>query len=105
MIKRQFTKVPKPMSNPAAGALQDTLKHYGLSNAEAARAMNIPRSRLSDIFSGRKGVSADTALRFEQYLSISAELILRLQAKYDFYKAYHDKNKEIQKEVKKLASV
>ena len=35
-----------------------------------------------DIFAGRKGVSADTALRFERYLGISAALLIRLQAEY-----------------------
>ncbi len=102
MIPRDQKKVPRPVANPAAGAMRDTLEHHGLSNAEAARAMCIPRSRLTDIFAGRKGVSADTVLRFERYLGLSAEALLRLQAKFDFYKAYHAKNLEITREVQPL---
>ena len=102
MIPRDSKRVPRPVANPAAGAMRDTLAHYGLSNAEAARAMSIPRSRLTDIFAGRKRVSADTALRFERYLGLPAEALVRLQAKFDFYKAYHAKNSEIAREVHPL---
>ena len=92
----------RPVANPASGAMRDTLAHYGLTNAEAARAMSIPRSRLTDIFAGRKRVSGDTAVRFERYLGMPAEALLRLQAKFDFYKAYHAKNSEIAREVRPL---
>lgn len=61
--------------------------------------MAIPRSRLSDIFNGRKGVSADTALRFERYLGISAGLLMRLQSEYDLSKAVSDKGPQIEQEV------
>jgi len=57
----------------------------------AARNMAIPRSRLSDISAGRKGVSADTALRFERCLGISVVLLIRLQAEYDLSKAVAEK--------------
>ena len=57
------------------------------------------RSRLSDIFAGRKGVSADTALRFERYLGISAALLIRLQAEYDLSKAVADKGPQIIREI------
>ena len=99
MIPRDPKKAPKPVSNPAAGMIQDVLEHHGISNAEAARAMKIPRSRLTDVFAGRKGVSADTALRVQQYLGVPAEALLRLQAKFDFYKAYHAKSEDITREV------
>ena len=102
MIKRDTTKVPKRMLNAAASLIEDTLVHCGVSKAEAARAMNIPRSRLSDIIAGRKGVSADTALRFEQCFAVRAEWLMRLQAKYDYYKAYHEKAQDIKNEVKPL---
>ncbi len=61
--------------------------------------MAIPRSRLSDIFAGRKGVSADTALRFERYLGVSAGLLIRLQAEYDLSKATAEKGPAIRREI------
>jgi len=91
------------LSNPAAGLIEDTLEYLGITHARAARDMGIPRSRLSDIFAGRKGVSADTALRFERYTKSPAELLIRLQAEYDFRKAQREKLPEIKKTVKPAA--
>jgi len=91
--------IPLPTSNPAAGLIEDTLLHYGISRAEAARAMAIPPSRLCDIIKGRKGVSADTALRFEQCFKISSEWLMKVQASYDYSKAFHTKAAKIRKEV------
>lgn len=95
-------KTPDLKTNPAAGALQDALEHERVSAAQAARAMRIPRSRLCDIFADRKGVSADTALRFERYLGIPAALILQLQSDYDLSKAVREKGKVVEREVEPL---
>jgi addiction module HigA family antidote len=89
----------KILTNPASGLIQDELEVRSISAAQAARDMAIPRSRLSDIFAGRKAVSADTALRFERYLNISASLLIRLQAEYDLSKAEQEKGSRIQSEI------
>lgn len=89
----------KLRTNPAAGLIHDELEAREVPAAGAARDMAIPRSRLSDIFNGRKGVSAETALRFERYLGISAGLLIRLQSEYDLSKAVADKGPRIQREV------
>jgi addiction module HigA family antidote len=89
----------KLSTNPAAGLIHDELETRRIPAAKAARDMAVPRSRLSDIFAGRKGVSADTALRFERYLGIPAVLLIRLQAEYDLSKALADKGSQIKREV------
>jgi len=91
--------IPKLKTNPAAGLIADSLEHAEISAAEAARDMGIPRSRLSDIFGGRKGVSADTALRFQSYLGISAVLLMRLQSDFDLSKAAEETGAQIRKSV------
>jgi len=63
---------PHLHSNPAAGLIEDALAFHGLTQAQASRDMKIPRSRITDIFAGRKGVSADTALRAQRDLGIPA---------------------------------
>jgi hypothetical protein len=88
------------MSNPAAGLIEDTLEYLGISHAQAARDMGIPRSRLSDMFAGRKGVSVDTALRFERYTKSPADLLIRAQAEYDLRKAQKEKLSEIKRTVR-----
>jgi addiction module HigA family antidote len=90
----------KLRTNPAAGLIRDELEARYIPAARAARDMAIPRSRFSDIFAGRKGVSADTALRFERYLGVSAALLIRLQAEYDLSKAHTDKGPQIKREIR-----
>jgi addiction module HigA family antidote len=86
-------------TNPASGLIRDELEARSIAAAQAARDMAIPRSRLSDIFAGRKAVSADTALRLERYLGISAALLVRLQAEYELSKASAEKGPRIQLEI------
>jgi len=89
----------KLQTNPAAGLIYDELEARRIPAATAARDMAIPRSRLSDIFAGRKGVSADTALRLQQYLGIPAGLLIRLQAVFDLSRAESEKGAAIRREV------
>ena len=86
-------------NNPAAGLLRDELDERRITPAQAARDMHIPRSRLSDIFAGRKGISADTALRVERYLGVAASLLLRLQADFDLSKAKREKGRQVERDV------
>lgn len=86
-------------TNPAAGLIQDELEAREIAPATAARDMGIPRSRLSDIFAERKGISADTALRIERYLGVSASLLMRLQADFDLSKAAREIGATIEKTV------
>lgn len=39
------------------------LEEIGLSANQLAKALDIPQSRLSEIIRGRRGISAETALR------------------------------------------
>ena len=89
----------KLRTNPAAGLIRDEMEAHNIPAAQAARDMAIPRSRLSDISADRKGVSADTALRFERYLGTSAALLIRLQAEYDLSKAEAGKGSQIRREI------
>ncbi len=99
MIELQKNEIPVPGANPAAGMIKDTLDYHGATQVEVAKAMRISPSVLCDILKGRKGVSADFALRFERCLGISAQWLLDLQNQHDFSKAYHGKIEKIEREV------
>lgn len=66
-IPRDPIKIPKPLSNPAAAVIRDTLEHHGITQVEAARVMNISTSQFSDVIRQRKGVSAFIASRFQGF--------------------------------------
>lgn len=101
-IPRDSTKIPKPLSNPAAAVIRDTLEHHGFTQADAAKAMNISTTQLSDVIRQRKGVSASIALRFQACFGVPGDFLIRLQAQHDFQKASHAKGPEIRREVKAL---
>jgi len=67
--------------------LKEFLEPVGVSQADAARRMNIPFQRLNAIVKGRRGVSADTALLFEALTGWDAQIWLTLQAKWDLWHA------------------
>ena len=70
-------------THPGEMLLKEFLEPLGVSQAEAARRMNIPFQRLNAIVKGRRGVSADTALLFEALTRWDAQIWLTLQAKWD----------------------
>jgi antitoxin HigA-1 len=67
--------------------LEEFFKPLGISQVEAARRMGIPLNRLNEIVRGRRGVSADTALRLARLLGTSPEFWLNLQMACDLYRA------------------
>jgi antitoxin HigA-1 len=63
------------------------LRPAGLTQVEAARRMGIPLNRLNEIIRGRRGVTADTALRLGRLFDMSPEFWMRLQADWDLWHA------------------
>jgi addiction module HigA family antidote len=74
-------------THPGEVLLEEFLKPLGLSQVEAAHRMAIPMNRLSEIVRGRRGVTADTALRLAKLLGTSPEFWMNLQATHDLYRA------------------
>src|SRR5580658_3899131 len=67
--------------------LQDELTARGLTAHALALKLRVPANRLTEIPNGRRGVSADTALRLSRYFGPSAARWLNLQSQYDLARA------------------
>jgi len=102
-ILRNPLKIPKPLSNPAAALIRDTIAHHGVTQVEAAEAMKISKAQLSNVIRQTKGVSANLALRVQFCFGIPGDLLTRLQAQFDFQKAFHAKNEDVQTELRAIA--
>jgi addiction module HigA family antidote len=63
--------------------LADELEEIGVSATELARLLEVPANRISQILSGKRAITADTALRLGQYFGTSADLWLNLQKQYE----------------------
>lgn len=68
---------------PGEILFEDFMKPLGLSINALAREIDVPPNRISEIVSGKRAVTADTALRLGKYFSVSPEIWLGLQADYD----------------------
>jgi addiction module HigA family antidote len=59
------------------------MKPLGVSINALAREIAVPPNRISEIVSGKRSITADTALRLGKYFGVSPEIWLGLQADYD----------------------
>jgi addiction module HigA family antidote len=79
--------------------LADELNQLGVSAAELARILHVPRNRITQILAGKRAITADTALRLGQWLGTGPELWLNLQKSYELRLAEQQVGKEIKKTI------
>jgi len=75
--------------------LADELEEINISAAELARLLAVPANRISQILAGKRGITADTALRLAQYFGTSAEFWMNLQQTYELDLARKEAGKDI----------
>jgi addiction module HigA family antidote len=76
-----------PAIPPGEILLEEYLEPMGLGQVEAARRLGISLNRLNEIVLGKRGITADTALRLSRMLKTSPQLWMRLQADWDLHQA------------------
>ena len=87
---RTITRDPDwlgPAISPGEMLLEEFLKPLGLGQLEAARRLGVSLNRLNEIVLGKRGISADTALRLGRLLKTSPQFWMRLQADWDLHEA------------------
>ena len=62
---------------------EEFMKPLGVSINALAREIAVPPNRISEIVSGKRAITADTALRLGKYFGASPEIWLGLQADHD----------------------
>jgi antitoxin HigA-1 len=90
--------------HPGEVLREDFMKPLGLSANALARALSVPTPRINDIVRGRRGVSADTAMRLARYFGGDARSWLNLQAAYDLRLAEIASGKRIAREISPAAA-
>ena len=71
------------ISHPGEILKEDFLDDLGISVYALANAINVPRSRMNDIVLGRRGITADTAVRLGKFFGVSPQNWMHLQSRYD----------------------
>ena len=85
--------------HPGEVLYSDFMEPYGLSQYRVAKDIGVPPIRINEIVKGKRSITADTALRLSKYFGTSAEVWLRLQARYDLEVTARDKGDLISQEV------
>ena len=88
----------KPI-HPGEILREEFMHPMDISINQLARDIYVPPGRISEIVNGKRGITADTALRLGRYFSVSPELWMGLQTEYDLRVATQTVGKEIEKRV------
>ncbi|MBN1278779.1 MAG: HigA family addiction module antidote protein [Chlorobium sp.] len=88
----------KPL-HPGTVLLEDFLCPLQLTEKRLARDIRIPVWKINDIITGKRCMTADTALRLARYFSTPAQFWFGLQMDYDLKVAMNDAWASIEKEI------
>jgi addiction module HigA family antidote len=69
--------------HPGEILLKEFLEPLGLSQNRLALAIGVPARRINEIVLGKRGITADTALRLARYFKMSPQFWLGLQMDYE----------------------
>ncbi len=70
-------------THPGVRLREDFLEPLGLTAGGLARALDVPKNRVTGILNGRRGVSANSALRLARFFGTTAEFWMNLQVHHD----------------------
>lgn len=94
------TPVKIDIPHPGETILEDCLKPLDMSVNALAKELKITSARLNEIVGGKRGITADTALRLARYFGTGARFWLNLQADYDLRMAQRKTGAAIAKQIK-----
>lgn len=72
-----------PPIHPGEVLLEEFLKPLEISQYRLAKEVSVPPRRINEIVHGKRGISADTALRLARYFGTTERFWLNLQARFD----------------------
>lgn len=92
-----------PNNHPGEVLLEEFLMPMGISQRALARAVGVSPRRINEIVPGRRGVTADTAVRLAAALETSERFWLDLQADFDLEEAHRSLGKTVQ-QIERIAA-
>ena len=85
-------KIPYAFSiHPGEILLTEFMEPLGLTAYRLAKDLHISIPRVNDLVRGKRGITADTALRLSRYFGNSAQFWIGLQSGYDLWVASKSK--------------
>ena len=91
-----------PPVHPGEILLEDFLVPMQITRYRLAKSIGVPQRRIDEICSGKRAITADTALRLACFFGTDAQSWMNLQAGYDLETAEVALAERIKREVKPL---
>jgi addiction module HigA family antidote len=98
VTRKKNDRIPFP--HPGETLREDYLKPLGMSLNRLALELRVPATRIAEIVHGRRGITADTALRLARYFNTTPRFWLNLQTAYDLAMASEASAREIERSVR-----
>ena len=99
-----MAKKLKPV-HPGEILREEFMKPLGLSMNRLALDLHVPVTRIAEIANERRGITADTALRFARYFKNTAAFWMNLQTRYDLEVAEDKSASKIERDVQPLEAM
>lgn len=93
-----------PPVHPGEILKSEFLEPLGLSVNALSKAIGVPRTRLNDIVLGRRGITADTAVRLARYFRMSGRFWMNLQSHYELEVAEETLGDRLDREIRPHAA-
>jgi antitoxin HigA-1 len=94
----------KPV-HPGEILREEFMAPLDLSMNKLAMALRVPVTRIADIVNERRGITADTALRFARYFGNTPAFWMNLQTRYDLEVAEDEIARKVERDVQPLAEI
>jgi addiction module HigA family antidote len=94
----------KPV-HPGEILREEFMRPFALSMNRMALDLRVPVTRIADIVNERRGITADTALRFARYFKNAAAFWMNLQTRYDLEVAEDKSAAQVKRDVRPFAEV
>ena len=89
--------------HPGEVLREEFLDPMGISQYRLAKDTSVPARRINEIVHGKRGITADTALRLGRYFGTSAQFWMNLQDHFDLEVQMDSIGDRLEKEVRVLA--
>jgi antitoxin HigA-1 len=96
-----MAKKLKPV-HPGEILKEEFMVPLGLSMNKMAMDLRVPVTRIADIVNERRGITADTALRFARYFKNTAAFWMNLQTRFDLEMAEDKLADKVARDVRPL---
>lgn len=69
--------------HPGEILMEDFIEGFGITQHKLAVSIGVPPRRINEIVHGKRGITADTAIRLARYFGTSEEFWMNLQTNYE----------------------